>query len=296
MSADKQTNSVADAQHALERFQEIQNAYEILTDPQERSWYDSHIDRTFRKKQDRSDGSENPPDGFDFEVLDYFTSSCYFGFDDGVRGFYTVYSSLFHHIACLESNNGQEKPEISAYPEFGKSDLDWEGVKKFYTEWESFVTKLDFTWVKVYNVNDFIGRDRKVRRVMQQANDKARKIARREYNENVRALVAFVKKRDKRFIAHQASVRAKQLEEMQLEEERRKKSEEAKRLASATEKKLQFEESEQPDLIDESYDVWFCPACNKYFKSEGSMANHEKSRKHKEAVEILLEELRLVDD
>ena len=91
-------------------------------------------------------------------------------------------------------------------------------------------------------------------------------------------------------------MRAKELEKIQLEEERRVRAEESKRLASATGSKLQFNEPEQPALIDESYDVWFCPACRKYFKSEGSMANHEKSRKHKEAVEILLEELRLVDD
>ena len=294
--ADKQTTSVVDAQHALERFQEIQNAYEILTDPKERSWYDAHINRISRKKQEPSSGQENPPDGFDFDVLDYFTSSCYFGFDDSIRGFYTVYSSLFEHIESLESSIGQEKSQVGTYPKFGKSDLDWDGVKKFYAEWESFVTKLDFTWIKDYSANEFIGSARTIRRAMQQANDKARKVARKEYNENIRALVAFVKKRDKRVITHQASVRAKELEKIQLEEERRVRAEESKRLASATGSKLQFNEPEQPALIDESYDVWFCPACRKYFKSEGSMANHEKSRKHKEAVEILLEELRLVDD
>ena len=42
-----------------------------------------------------------------------------------------------------------------------------------------------------------------VRRAMEAENEKARKAARREFNDAVRELVAFLKKRDKRVVAHQ---------------------------------------------------------------------------------------------
>lgn len=45
-----------------------------------------------------------------------------------------------------------------------------------------------------------------VRRAMEAENDKARRTARREYNETVRELVGFLRKRDKRVIAHQVRV------------------------------------------------------------------------------------------
>ncbi len=42
-----------------------------------------------------------------------------------------------------------------------------------------------------------------VRRLMEDENAKRRKAARRNYNDAVRELAAFVRKRDKRVIAHQ---------------------------------------------------------------------------------------------
>ena len=44
-----------------------------------------------------------------------------------------------------------------------------------------------------------------VRRMMEDENKKRRKAMRKEFNETVRELVAFVRKRDKRVIAHQVS-------------------------------------------------------------------------------------------
>jgi len=40
--------------------------------------------------------------------------------------------------------------------------------------------------------------------------------------------------------------------------------------------------SEESESESEEEEIWRCPACCKDFKSEGQMANHEKSRKHKE--------------
>lgn len=43
---------------------------------------------------------------------------------------------------------------------------------------------------------------------MEAENEKARRAAKREYNEAVRELVAFLRKRDRRVIAHQVRPRA----------------------------------------------------------------------------------------
>lgn len=51
-------------------------------------------------------------------------------------------------------------------------------------------------------------------------NEKARRAARREFNENVREMVAFVKKRDKRVLAHAVEEAARKAEAAALEAER----------------------------------------------------------------------------
>ena len=45
MHADKNAHRLDEAQ---ERFKEVQNAYEILSDKHERAWYDGHRDQILR--------------------------------------------------------------------------------------------------------------------------------------------------------------------------------------------------------------------------------------------------------
>src|ERR1700761_4035429 len=45
-------------EHATRLFSEVQTAYEVLSDPQERAWYDSHKDVLLRGDQGASDGSQ----------------------------------------------------------------------------------------------------------------------------------------------------------------------------------------------------------------------------------------------
>lgn len=56
--------------------------------------------------------------------------------------------------------------------------------------------------------------------MIESENEKARKAARREFNEQVRELVAFVKKRDKRVLAHAAEEAARRTEAAAKAEER----------------------------------------------------------------------------
>ena len=74
-----------DPEKAKQEFQLIQQAYEVLTDPQERAWYDKHREALLRGLSD-SDG-----DIQGINLLEYFTASCYKGYEDDPQGFYAVY-------------------------------------------------------------------------------------------------------------------------------------------------------------------------------------------------------------
>lgn len=60
----------------------------------------------------------------------------------------------------------------------------------------------------------------KVRRLMDEDNKKMRRAARREFQENVRSLVAFVRKRDRRVAAWQQQEELKKQERLAAEERR----------------------------------------------------------------------------
>ena len=62
---------------AKRRFLEIREAYEVLSDPRERSWYDAHRDVMLNK----ASGDDYQDDAIN--IYPFFTSSCYQGFDDG---------------------------------------------------------------------------------------------------------------------------------------------------------------------------------------------------------------------
>lgn len=209
-------------QHAEEQFKEIQNAYEILSDPQERSWYDRHKDAILRSG-DRHQagggssftGGQRPDDEVDLYA--YFTSTCFTGFGDGPRGFYGVYDELFDKLAKQEAvaherrgdRKGKRPP--GPFPRFGLSSAPWAEVSAFYSQWGGFATVKDFSWADQYNPAS--APNRKVRRAMEAENEKARRSVKKEYNEAVRNLVGFLKKRDKR-------VAAWQVEEARRREER----------------------------------------------------------------------------
>ena len=101
--------------------------------------------------------------------------------------------------------------------EFGFSDSEWSLVSDFYQIWESFASCLNFAWEDKYNTREDAP-NRRVRRLMEDENTKARRKAKRVYNQDILSLVSFIKRRDPR-------VRARQeyLETQKLEQEQRQK-------------------------------------------------------------------------
>ena len=135
---DKNTHQV---DVATERFKEIQAAHAVLSDPQERAWYDSHRESILRGGSgvagDTGDGGD-PDAGYD--VWAFFSSSCYSGFGDDEDGFYAVYNKLFREITADEAQHQEGGGKAPERPPFGDSKSAWGEVKNFYGWWESFST------------------------------------------------------------------------------------------------------------------------------------------------------------
>lgn len=161
-------------------------------------------------------------------------------------------------------------------------------VTAFYNYWLGFVTVLEFFWADQYDA--MAGVNRKSRRVMEEENKKLRKKARREYNETVRGLAEFVKKRDKRVIDMQIK-RNEEMERKREEEKQRKKelerlkAEKAKSYEEPEWAKVEeTEEDEADNEVEEKRNEFYCVVCSKKFKSDKQWKNHEQSKKHKEKV------------
>ena len=285
-------------------FTEIQQAYEVLSDPQERAWYDKHREQIIRGGDDYADNSVN--------LMKYFSASVYCGYGDDEQGFYAVYSNVFTVIAKEDAEFATD--EDLAIPEFGTSSSDFEDVvQPFYAFWQSYSTLKSYVWLEKYNIRE--APNRRVQRLMEKDNKKIRDAAKKERNEEVRALVKFVRKRDKRVKAY--------LELLKEKDEERKRLTEQKRLEALRKREKMFEEYKEEswatlsgleeDLAqmnthldsefgkdndvtesqsdDEEVEQFYCVACDKAFKTEKALVNHEKSRKHKDKVAAIKREM-----
>jgi DnaJ family protein A protein 5 len=70
---DKNPDQVVEAK---KQFLEIQAAYEVLTDPRERAWYDAHRDVMLEN------GFGNDYQDDTINIFPFFTASCYQGYND----------------------------------------------------------------------------------------------------------------------------------------------------------------------------------------------------------------------
>jgi DnaJ family protein A protein 5 len=200
---------------AADQFRLVQIAYEVLSDPQERKWYDDHRDAILAGWS-TGGGEDDAAATMLFEVVHYMHPGCYTGYHDGNDGFYSVYTGVFENIVQCERRQSQVNIELPT--EFGNSETDWSSIQLFYHTWESFVSQLNFAWEDKYNVNEDAP-SRRVRRLMEEENNKARRKAKKTYNQDILALVAFVKRRDPR-------VKAKKRESEQQKQELAKKQKE----------------------------------------------------------------------
>ncbi|RAL61921.1 hypothetical protein DID88_002410 [Monilinia fructigena] len=120
-------------------------------------------------------------------------------FTDAPNGFFGILRETFATLAKEENEasdwDGLEKVD---YPDFGSADDKYEDVvKAFYRSWVSFTTQKSFAWKDLYRTSD--APDRATRRLIEKENKRFRDDAKAEFNDAVRHLVLFVRKRDPRF-------------------------------------------------------------------------------------------------
>jgi DnaJ family protein A protein 5 len=288
-----------DTERTTALFAEIQTAYEVLSDEQERAWYDSHEGDILRggsgegATEDHYQGNMRMTTSNDLtRMMGKFRSNV--DFSDSPNGFFGYVRDTFQQLAKEEYAADYEDINIPDYPTFGhKDDTHDDVVREFYSAWNGFATVKSFAWMDQYRLSD--APDRRTRRLMEKENQKFRDDGRRELNEAVRTLVAFVRKRDPRYTPNTQSAdeKAKAQRDARRAQAARaraaqmaKLEEEAQALPSwATARHESDEEDETEEEIEE--DIFECVACNKTFKSEAQWDAHERSKKHQKAIQSL---------
>ncbi|WWD16810.1 hypothetical protein CI109_101242 [Kwoniella shandongensis] len=350
-------------EEATKIFADLQQAYEILSDPNERAFYDNHRNAPIAATDDdlfdhvrTGDAATNDPKsklnkrrygdpGVRLEqLMRFFDPKIARKMDDTNEGFYSVYRTLFALLASDEALHTPSEHAPLSYPSFGDSQTPYAPppgltraqkdsqiwARDFYAVWSEFVTEKKFEWVGKWDAER--GEERMVRRLMEKENKKIRDDYRKEYNESIRQLVSFIQHRDPRYKAHQAKIaqervaakaskgasgtstpRTQAATGLDPEASRLRHEERLRAAAEYEEQSWQKlggrasdeededeegeEEEEQGDgtgvRLDDGQggEIFECVACGKSFASEASWSNHERSKKHKQAVYRLKKEM-----
>ncbi|VUC20699.1 unnamed protein product [Clonostachys rosea] len=297
---------------ATQKFAEVQSAYEVLSDPQERAWYDSHRDAILRGEDADGAGGDQPSTFRNVrltsteEILSLMRRfNTTIPFNDEPTGFYGIARETFEHLVLEEQAAADfDDVECPDYPTFGQSDDDYDTVvKTFYSSWANFSTRKSFSWKDKYRLSD--APDRRVRRLMEKENKKLREDAAREFNDAVRFLVTFVRKRDPRYLPNSQTEfeRQKAMRDAAAAQAARSRAANQEKLASAgvsdwvtaRENEVEddhFEDSEESEEEESEIEVLECVVCNKEFKSVNQLEAHERSKKHTKAVQALRRQMR----
>ncbi|KAH8592227.1 C2H2 finger domain-containing protein [Bisporella sp. PMI_857] len=291
-----------DVENATRKFAELQAAHEVLSDPQERAWYDSHRDDILEGNDGTSKVDNNEDTSRFTSTKDIIALISRFGptvpFTDTPNGFYGILRKTFQTLAEEEYNVcSYNNTQPLDYPDFGTSTDDYEQVvRPFYRVWSGFSTKKTYSWRDQYKTSD--GPDRTIRRLIEKENKKRRDEGIRQFNDAVTALVAFARKRDPRYLRN-----------LKTDEERQRilrdaAAAQAARSRAAYQAKLNqhvvpewakstkppeeatFSESEESEAEHIE-----CVACAKIFKSEKQYEAHERSKKHIKNVNNLKREM-----
>ncbi|KAF8905002.1 DnaJ domain-containing protein [Gymnopilus junonius] len=302
-----------DIEEATRKFAGLQQAYEVLSDEQERAWYDSHraslipepdAETVFEDIKRGTNLSTRVRDrGLTVRHLARFLDATTWDtWDDGENSFFSIYRNLFARLASEEATFDSK----DGFPSFGYSTWQWSPASKgdptcarnFYSLWMNFTTQKDFSWMEQWNITE--APDRRIRRLMERDNKKLRDEARRDYNDTIRSLVRFIRKRDPRYkrhidsqseikppvqIQHPSSVVKGTTAEAYIEQEWQK-----------VEVKGHDADLDWAAAEGEDEEEWECVACGKTFHSEAAWDSHERSKKHMKEVERLKLEMQDEDE
>jgi DnaJ family protein A protein 5 len=276
----------------------VQTAYEVLSDPQERAWYDAHEGDILRGGAGEDDaefhyeGNVKVTTAEDVtRMLGKFRGNV--EYTDAPTGFFGFLRETFEQLAKEEEHAaGWDGLQVPEYPTFGHKDDAYEDVvRDFYGGWSGFATRKSFAWKDRYRLSE--APDRRVRRIMEKENKRFREEGIREFNDAVRTLVLFVRKRDPRYTPNTQSADQRAKAQRAATKEQAAKARVARLKQEMEEAVPEWATRRDPDEVEEEDDqseeehVFDCVACNKTFKSERQYEAHEKSKKHQKAAQAL---------
>jgi len=204
---------------AKEHFQEINEAYSILSNPSEKLFYDRHRETIVKNwnldvdaKNKEAEDKETAMLPSEAGMWPVFARPAYLGFDDSEYGFYTVYRNIFKAIQydVEQMNDFVEESEESSLvdpstqylivraPSFGDSETKLSEVALFYVYWENLPNILEEAWKDlcysgITNIEEMVlEEDENERRLLQQ-----------RFIEIIRNLVGYVKRIDPRYLEYQ---------------------------------------------------------------------------------------------
>ncbi|GMF12365.1 unnamed protein product [Phytophthora lilii] len=299
---DKHQQNGISSDEATEQFQTIQNAYEVLSDPHEKKWYDEHREQILRG----GDGNDEDEGEDELNLFRYFSASVTKCDADGVWGGCVQIDEL-----DMEGGDGSRSEPA---PGLGNGATTMDDVNYFYQHWKSYTTQRSFAWVDEYKTTD--APTRLVRRAMEKENKKLRDAAKKAFITEVRELVDFVCRRDPRVRAFQKQ-KEQEKEQRRIEEEEKKREKQAaydaeRRAFQEQQEKLWADSNMETSRVTDTdieqeleklrkkmdADVLVCDLCSKTFKSTKQLQNHLTSKKHREKEEELgvFGDLSILDD
>lgn len=316
--------NIDNVEETTKLFAEVQHAYEILSDPGERRWYDSHKYEILRDDEDESSSITEAQNQSFFSYFrgtktnaSKYTSQFSGGFTTTAKvmsmfsksvppvNFLEIYEDFFLKLWDEELNSYSYDKEsldtgYGAPPKYPSGPLRGDVYpKQWYDHWLSFSSIKSYAWLDQYKLQD--AQDRYVRRRMEKENKRIRDQARREFNDSVRQLAGYVRKRDKRFVIYKR-------EQKQLAEERVrainkdtkvKKQEQQTKLAEeyvapswAEAKNEDSDGNYSPPPDDDliNHDL-YCVVCDVEFKTKTKLNSHIETKKHLNKLEKLRQEL-----
>lgn len=252
--------------HYSRLFQEVHDAYLVLSDPQERAWYDDHRASLLHGGRGGSgdqDSSAPPPDQMLLNLWPLFDPKCFdHQYDDAPGHFYSVYRDLFDRLWREEQRYGKQQQQQKKTPKranhhqppkgvsFGDSNSLYSDVSSFYRYWRQFRSVKRFGWVDQWRREHLSAApNRQVRRAMERQNEQQRQAARKEHSDLVRRLVEFVHRRDPRVKAE----RERRLDEEERQQEELRKEQQRKQEIERIAAQMR-ERQRQQLLEEEDYD------------------------------------------
>ncbi|KAJ1668239.1 hypothetical protein EV178_000584 [Coemansia sp. RSA 1646] len=307
------------AEEATRIFAEIKEAYETLSDPQERAWYDNHREQILRGDDYMAAAADNDAYGQASKssnvsyvstesLMRFFSVSSFSAFDDSSTGFYTVYRQLFDTLRNEELEIFDPDTEYMVDQlqnlGFGDSfmvydeDAAYAGgqsrsrkskrsagtgttLRDFYNFWTTFSTRKSFGWFDRFRLSD--AENRQIRRLMEKENKRLREKAKNEFVETVQKLAVWLRKRDPRYKRHIEAQKS-----IQQDQEKERKRRVAEQRAAVLESADSYVRQSW-EIVEDSDDF-------DNYLSEFSSGDIEKSMDHSDAAsDVYADDADIVD-